>query len=500
MSPRRRWPHRRRPRPYDLPPDVVEPPPPDPTVPLPAAPPPVPGPPGPPPGPPPPGAPPPPFVDPAFGPPYEEPPPDRALWPWLLLFGVLVIGALAIAWAATRGGDEDTTKTVVVVRTVVVPPVVGKSEGVAVTRLTRLGLEPAVTHGADPEPAGTVVHQEPGAGAKVRRGSVVRLAVSTGPKGPAGIRVPNVVGLTSTRAIDALRTAGLRAQTTTESSDKPAGTVIAESPAAGSEVVKNSVVTLTVSKGPEEVAVPDLVGQSEDDARASLRSAGLVASVFRVTSDKPTGIVVAQDPKAGERLAKGGKVRVNVSKGAPAPPPTTTTTPPVTTVTTTATTTRTTTTTTETTATTRTTTTTSAPPATTTVPDVRGKSQTQARHALRQVGLVAAVAYVHGQVPFDQVVAQFPKPGASAKRGDRVRINVSLGPTPRAQRAVPDVTSEDETSATQRLRAAGFTVETVDQVTDDGSADAVVLSQDPAGGTRAPRGSTVTIFVGRFSG
>jgi serine/threonine-protein kinase len=211
--------------------------------------------------------------------------------------------------------------------------------------------------------------------------------------------------------------------------------------------------------------------------------------------------VIAQDPKAGERVAKGAKVRLNVSKGAPPPPPTTTTTPPpVTTVTTTKTTTTTTaTTTTATTATTTTAPTTTAPVATT-IPDVRGKSQTQARHALRDVGLVAAVAYVHASVPFDQVVAQFPKPGASAKRGDRVRINVSLGPTAKPQRAVPDVTSDDETSAIQRLRAAGFTAETVDRETADGSADGVVLSQDPGGGTQAPRGSTVTIYVGRFSG
>jgi serine/threonine-protein kinase len=277
--------------------------------------------------------------------------------------------------------------------------------------------------------------------------------------------------------------------------------VIAESPAAGSEVVRNSIVTLTVSKGAEEVTVPDLVGSSEDDARSALRSAGLLASVFRVTSAQPTGTVIAQDPKAGERVAKGAKVRLNVSKGAPPPPPTTTTTPPpVTTVTTTKTTTTTTaTTTTATTATTTTAPTTTAPVATT-IPDVRGKSQTQARHALRDVGLVAAVAYVHASVPFDQVVAQFPKPGASAKRGDRVRINVSLGPTAKPQRAVPDVTSDDETSAIQRLRAAGFTAETVDRETADGSADGVVLSQDPGGGTQAPRGSTVTIYVGRFSG
>jgi serine/threonine-protein kinase len=81
-----------------------------------------------------------------------------------------------------------------------------------------------------------------------------------------------------------------------------------------------------------------------------------------------------------------------------------------------------------------------------------------------------------------------------------VRLNVSTGPNPQASRAVPDVTGQDETTATSTLQSAGFVVEVIDQPTTDQTQDGIVLDEQPAGGTRAPRGSVVTIYVGRFSG
>jgi len=100
----------------------------------------------------------------------------------------------------------------------------------------------------------------------------------------------------------------------------------------------------------------------------------------------------------------------------------------------------------------------------------------------------------------DLVVAQFPRAGASVERGSRVRVNVSRGPKPKPQRAVPDVTGQDEGSATSQLEAAGFTVETSDQESSDPSEDGVVLDQDPAGGTSAPPRSVITLYVGRYTG
>jgi beta-lactam-binding protein with PASTA domain len=396
------------------------------------------------------------------GPPFEEPPLSRQVWPWLLLLAVLVVGGLAVAWAATRDDNKNST-TVTETTAVRIPDVLGQPESVAVTRLRDAGLKSSISRKTDTSAAGTVLDESPAAGSTVAPGSTVALVVSSGPKAAATVKVPNVVGQTTDAATRILAAAGLRVQTTTAGSDKPAGTVIAEAPTADSEVQKNSVVSITISKGPEQVAVPDVVGSTEEDARTALRSAGLLASVFRVPSDQAVGTVVAQDPKGGERVAKGSRVRVNVSEGATQTKTTTTS------------------------------------PATATVPDVVGRSQNQARHTLKDAGLLAAVAYVHGDVRFDQVVAQFPAAGATAKQGDRVRINVSLGPNPKPLSAVPDVTSEDEKTASKALHDAGFKIEKVKQDTTDPSADHVVLDQDPAAGTAAPQRSTVTIYVGKYS-
>jgi beta-lactam-binding protein with PASTA domain len=61
------------------------------------------------------------------------------------------------------------------------------------------------------------------------------------------------------------------------------------------------------------------------------------------------------------------------------------------------------------------------------------------------------------------------------------------------------VTSDDKATARDTLTSAGFKVGALDQATTDPSAGGVVLDQDPAGGTQAPSGSTVTIYVGRFT-
>jgi serine/threonine-protein kinase len=131
---------------------------------------------------------------------------------------------------------------------------------------------------------------------------------------------------------------------------------------------------------------------------------------------------------------------------------------------------------------------------------VRGLTLRAARRTIRRSGLLAAVVYINSREPADTVIAQFPKPGAKRKRGERVRINVSLGATPRPQVTIPDVTGVDEATATSQLEQAGLVAEPVDQETTDPSEDGVVLAQDPAAGTRAPRGSFVTIYVGRFTG
>ena len=77
-------------------------------------------------------------------------------------------------------------------------------------------------------------------------------------------------------------------------------------------------------------------------------------------------------------------------------------------------------------------------------------------------------------------------------------LSISRGPA--ASTPVPDVRNQDETTAKELLRGSGFKVNVVPQDASDPSEEGIVLDQRPAGGANAPSGSTVTIFVGRYSG
>jgi serine/threonine-protein kinase len=133
------------------------------------------------------------------------------------------------------------------------------------------------------------------------------------------------------------------------------------------------------------------------------------------------------------------------------------------------------------------------------MPNVVGQTQLAAQRKLQSLGLRVRTFYVLSTKPRGTVVAQRPAAGTTLSRDARARINVSNGPNPQPLTAVPDVTGEDEASATADLQAAGFQVQVFDQPTSDPNQDGVVLDEDPAPGTRIPRGSQVAIYVGRAS-
>jgi beta-lactam-binding protein with PASTA domain len=389
-------------------------------------------------------------------PPPPVPPRRPLLWPWLLLLLLLVLGGLAAAWFLTRDNDHKGASTVNV------PNVVRLKQQEAVSRLNRRGLVARIkttTGGATP---GTVVAQDPNPGADVTRRSVVTLTVSAA----RTVAVPDVAGKSAAAAVKALQAKGLQVQTVNVASTKPPGTVLDQSPTAGAQVAGGSTVIIRISRG--LVTVPATIGQSRDDAVASVRGAGLVPKVFLVPSSQPKGTVVTQAPEPGKRVRGKSNVRLNVSKGvsgggAPPPPP-----PPP-----------------------------PAPTSSVTIPDVTGQLQHVAQRQLNSAGLKAAVVYLASDQPQDTVISQSPQPGTTRKRGTRVQLNVALGPTPGEQRTVPKVASLEPATARSRLTAAGFEVQTLSQVVSDPNQVGKVVDEQPAGGRRAPVGSTVTIYVGR---
>jgi len=133
--------------------------------------------------------------------------------------------------------------------------------------------------------------------------------------------VPHVIGTSQSDAEAALSAAGLTVGTVTpeESSTDPTGHVIRTRPAAGASVASGSPVDLDVSSGPPQVTVPDVTGSTRSDAEAALTAAGLTVRTVtpEESSTEPAGNVIRTTPAAGESVASGSAVELAVSSGPP---------------------------------------------------------------------------------------------------------------------------------------------------------------------------------------
>jgi len=140
--------------------------------------------------------------------------------------------------------------------------------------------------------------------------------------GGNNVTVPNVVGMAQAAASTSITGAGLKVGTVTmaNSSSVASGNVISEDPAAGASVASGSAVNLTVSSGPAQVAVPDVVGQTQAAASTAITGAGLAVGTVTMTTSTsvPSGNVISEDPAAGTMVAPASAVNLTVSSGPPA--------------------------------------------------------------------------------------------------------------------------------------------------------------------------------------
>ncbi|MFN7150400.1 MAG: Stk1 family PASTA domain-containing Ser/Thr kinase [Microthrixaceae bacterium] len=209
----------------------------------------------------------------------------------------------------------------------VVPNVVLQSQADAIRMIEEVGLVAKVTprEVADADP-GFVVEQSPAEGEEVPPGSTVEIFVSTE---VGTVIVPDVIGTPLAQAQAQIQAAGLRFADATEtpSATVPAGAVISTDPGSGASVPTNSIVQIVVSSGPEQVDVPNLVGRTEADATAELRSRGLETDVTPQTvpaGDPNAGRVISQDPASGATVDLGSTVGITVGVAGPATTTTTT--------------------------------------------------------------------------------------------------------------------------------------------------------------------------------
>ena len=377
------------------------------------------------------------------------PPPPPRIWPWLLLLLLLVVGGLVAYFLLTRGDDKTT-----------MPNVIGLREDQARARLAEAQLEADVDRRPSRRPRGIVFAQVPGAGAQLDEGERVEILVSSQ---LARIPVPSVEDLSAAEARQRLEAAGFEVRVRRVFAGAPRGRVIEQDPRGGDRAPRGSTVELIVSKGRNLNRVPDVIGMQEDEAVQALRAREFVPRIFDVPSEEPRGTVVAQVPRAGVLGPPDARVRINVSSGDPA---STTTERQQT-----------------------------EPGAAVRVPNVVGLPQTSALGRLRRVGLNGIVTFARSSRPRGGVVRQVPAAGTSVARGSDVRIVVSAGPSP-ARVTVPDVIGLDQPAATQTLEDAGFIVDVIRVQVEDPADDGMVTDQQPAGGTSAPGGAVVTIFVG----
>ena len=241
---------------------------------------------------------------------WEQPPPfederRRPRWPWIALLALALAG-IALALYAVLGGGEEPVR---------VPAVEGQRLAQAQARLEAAGFEVAQEDVRNRAPVGEVVDQDPAARALAEGGSTVTLSVSTGPGRRA---VPEVNGLSRSRAARALRADGFRVEEDRASSDSVAeGRVIRADPRQGQSATIGSRVRLVVSTGPEQVEVPNVTGLSRESAESRLREEGLSSEVSEEESERPRGEVVQQTPAEGGSVDRGSAVEIVVSVGIP---------------------------------------------------------------------------------------------------------------------------------------------------------------------------------------
>ena len=408
-------------------------------------------------------------------------------WVWLLALALLAGVAAWLVWLTVyrdRNSSHAGPSAVVVMAKTSVPGVVGLRLQAAQFQLQQAKLRAHVVRRKARKPRGIVVAETPRSGARVPQGTLVTLVVSSG---RPGVKVPSVVGLAAADAVKRLQSLKLTTGLEQTSSQQPPGTVLAQMPAAGERVKPGIRVVLQVAKGKASVSVPAVAGQDQQTAVTALAKAGLTAHVVQVVSAKPVGTVVAQNPPAGQKVAQGASVRLNVSKGPPAASASTTqaaTTQQATThqVTTQQTTTQRTTTTQ---ATTRSSTTPASPSQGGN--DYRGMQIGAAVQKIAQGRQQVIVVYVASSRPAGVVVANSPA-------GSRERLEVSAGPQPEPATQVPDVTGEDQDQASSDLSSAGLGVVVVPYPVSDPAQVGAVTYETPS--ATAPDGSTIVVYIG----
>lgn len=371
-----------------------------------------------------------------------------------------------VVLAVSNGSNPDSRAVYVAV-----PQLAGLHQGAALERLQAAGLQARVVSDySDIYARGKVIGQLPSAGSSAAVDEAVAVLVSAGGAGTPGreIALPDVVGMRENDAVVALESRGFSPQVVRVSSATvPAGVVLAQLPNeawtesmpkrttpwwiwAALALLVLALAAMAFLMFGRSTTVPRVIGLTQAGAETSVEDAGLrVGSVEQTqTSEVAAGVVVAQSPPAGQRVARGSVVGLVVATQAPLVG----------------------------------------------VPDVRGLTQSEAVARIEAVGLRATTeTREDATARAGTVVEQQPLAGTGVAAGSTIRLTIASAAAP-TEIEVPQVTGFTRPDAESTLAGVGLRVLVVENPSAT-VAEGVVIAELPASGETVAGGTTVALVV-----
>ena len=244
----------------------------------------------------------------------------------ILMVAVAVIVAFALIFLIGKAAGvfgKNSGSQISLSSEIEVPNLVGQPQNVAQTMCEKKQLKMEVeSEEASDKEAGTVIEQKTKAGKKVKKNTVIKVVISSGPE---KITIQSVEGMDEDAAKKALIKQGFTSKnitvTSEYSSDVESGKATRTDPAQGTEVSADSKITLYISKGekqPDKVSVPSIVGMYVSDAASTLAASNLSdggASAEEYSDEYDEGMIIRQSPEDGTKVNEGTSVSYVVSKG-----------------------------------------------------------------------------------------------------------------------------------------------------------------------------------------
>lgn len=273
----------------------------------------------------------------------------------------------------------------------------------------------------------------------------------------ANIEVPQLVGETQAVANEMCEKKNLVMKVVSQKqSDKPVGTVLEQSIKAGEKVKKQTVIEVVICSGAEEVEVPYVSGNTQDEAWKILKDKGFTDYEVQMeySDEYDNGEVIKTTPAAGETTTVDTKIVLVVSKGAEKAE----------------------------------------------VPNLVGKTVSEAQKALSNKGLTdgGSTEEYSNTVAEGKIISQNVKAGKKVDGGTSVSYVVSKGKKPAETVAVPDLRGYSLADAISALSNRGLSYKEI--AADSPSPSGTVVDMSPDIGSQVEVGSTITLYVSNGTG